>query len=266
MLTSLVITSAITSNSSLIPVFDNITSIECGQSGCSNATLIAAAEQIGSGCATDLQAYNMTNSTLRTIMAQYPLAREVICLQTRTPYNATVAPIPIANPPYNVTNGTAYCTTSLMTAVSAKVGQNLSIPFFMDLYKSYENNTITKYATLFNATDLCNDCIFGAADLIGAVYPVIGNASFSSLGYKNITVNSVNISNITVAGALNSTCAASGYTWTYNGTLPGTVRLGAVNSTFSYSITAGAVSTIGRNSTTPIRRNVAAVKARWIGA
>jgi len=260
-----VIMSAISPNASFVPVMDKITSIECGQSGCSNATLISAAQQIGVGCATDLQQYNITNGTLRTIMAQYPLAREVVCLQTRTPFNGTNAPIPLTNPPYNITNGTAYCTTSLLTQLSAKVGQNISVPLFMDLYSSYQNGTLGNYAKLFNATDLCNDCIFGAADLIGVAYPGVGNVTLSSVGLKNVTINSVSVSNVTIAQALNTTCAAQGYAWTYNGTLPSTVRLGAYNSTTSFNITAGAITTVGKNSTTPIRRNVANIKARWIG-
>lgn len=208
---------------------------------------------------------------MQTIFAQYPLARELTCLQTRTPYNGTDAPLNITSPPFNITNGTVYCSSSVLTEVSAIIGQNISLPFFTDLFKAYQNNTLVNTtlpalgAKFNNASLLCNDCIFGWADLVGVAYPGVGNVSLSSIGQRNVTINGTNISNITIAQALNSTCAAEGYVWTNNGTLPGTVRLGAYNSSFSYNITAGAISTIGKNSTTPIRRNVADIKARWIG-
>lgn len=255
-------------------MLDQLVSIDCGQSGCSNATLTSAVQQFTAGCATDLGRYNVTNSTVRTIVQQYPLAREITCLRTRIPYNGTDAPLNLTSPPYNITNGTAFCVSSVLTEVSAKIGQNLTFPFFNSLVQSYQNNTAPRWLSNFTATDICNDCIFGAADLVGVVYPQVGNATLSSIGLGNITRganitlqdnSTVPAANLTIARALNSTCAAEGFVWTNNGTLPGTIVLSAYNSTFGFNITAGAINTTRSGPFTPIRRNVVGLKARWIG-
>jgi hypothetical protein len=171
----------------------------------------------------------------------------------------------------------------------------------MDLYRAYQNNTLRDYAQTLNFTteDLCDECIFGAANLIGTVYPAIGNITLGSLGFAPNATNSsrpdaVNLgsdpatSNTTLAQALDSTCSAEGLTWTSNGTLPEGIVLGAENSTFGLPLMYGnetftpitPAEPIGSNASTSssssaaapsatasgaARRNVADIKARWVG-
>lgn len=257
---------------SLVPYVNQLVGLECQTSGCSNSTLTSAFNTFSSGCATDLQQYNITNSTLRSIFQQYPLAREVVCLQTVSPFDTTTN----STSTNSTANGNAtYCATSLLNEVQSIAGQNLSVDFFTGLARSVmggnvTNSTYSQIASRFNTTLICNDCIFAAADVIGVAYPSIGNVTLRSIGYRgsagNVTSGNVTYSaNTTVAQALNSTCSAQGLTWNSNGTLPSSIRLGAVNSTFGYPLTAGNGTRQAPATSTPIRRNVADIKARWIG-
>lgn len=71
-----------TSNGSIVPILDKWMTGLCSSQPCSNATLANVTQAIGSGCASDLAQYNITNSTLNDIISNYPLAREVLCLKT----------------------------------------------------------------------------------------------------------------------------------------------------------------------------------------
>lgn len=263
---------------SLVPLVNQLVAVECGNPGCSNATLTSAYNTIAGGCSTDLAKYNVTNSTLRTIFQQYPLAREVVCLQTTIPFNTTTNMTTSysnssTNGTSSSTNGT-YCATSLLNEVQYIVGQNLSINFFTGLAQAYmagnlTNATFAQLGSRFNTSLLCNDCIFAAADVIGVAYPAVGNVTLRSLGlgrtFNFSSANTTYTSNTTVAQALNSTCSAQGLVWNSNGTLPSTILLGAVNSTFGYNLTAANGTRAAPSNPIPIRRNVANIKARWIG-
>lgn len=258
--------------SSLVPYIDQIVSLECATAGCSNSTLTSAYNTLASGCATDLSRYGVSNSTLRTIFQQYPLAREVVCLQTVTPF---VANSTTTSSPSTSTSGNAtYCATSLLNQVQSIAGTNLSAGFISSLAGVGGRNMtgtgpLAQLARRFNATLLCNDCIFAAANVIGVAYPQIGNVTLRSSGLgSNANVTSGNDTyraNTTIAQALDNTCSARGFSWNSNGTLPSTIRLGAVNSTFGYTLIAGNGTRQAPPNPTPIRRNVANIKARWIG-
>lgn len=301
------------SNGSIIPPIDQLLTLDCESAGCSNATISRAVDQIIQGCGADLARYNVSSSIVETIGQHYPLAREVACLRTENTTAVSNATIPSSNSTsssanVSSTNDTVYCATSLLTTVSEKADANLTIPFFLDLYRAYENDTLLDYAKTLNFTseDLCDECIFGAANLIGTVYPAIGNITLGSLGFApnatntSAAVNATGINlgsdpatyNTTLAQVLNSTCSDEGLTWTSNGTLPEGIVLGAENSTFGLPLTYGnetftpivpaepirsnasssmtSASSSAAPSGTPsasaaARRNVADVKARWVG-
>ena len=276
---SVVMSQFSTPNASLIEPLDKLLAIECS-SGCSNETLSAFANNVTTGCGEDLAKYNISSSYIKTAVAQYPLAREVVCLRTsdynsssssNSTSNSTFQPIELTSPPYNITNGTAFCATSLLTEVSSKVGANLTLPFFYDLYKSYQNGTIAQYAKDFAPTDICNECIFAAADVIGVAYPSIGNLTLGSLGLTQTNSSTIDnavspVANITLSQALDGQCAARGLQWTSNGTLPANITLGAENSTFGYELmTANGTYTPAESASPIAKRNVANIKARWVG-
>lgn len=266
-------------NASLIEPIDRLLAIECNGAGCSNETLTGFANNITQGCSEDLSKYNISGDYIKTAVAQYPLAREVVCLRTSNYNESTSAnsssssfePIAITSPPYNVTNGTAFCATSLLTEVSSKVGSNLTIDFFYGLYESYQNGSIAQYASDFKPADLCDECIFAAADVLGVAYPSIGNLTLGDLGLTQTNSSTVNnavdaYANITLSQALDGQCAAYGLTWNSNGTLPANITLGAENSTFGYSLTTENGTYTPAQSASPItKRNVANIKARWVG-
>ena len=270
-------------NASIIAPIDQLLAIECA-SGCSNETLSAFANNVTTGCGEDLAKYNVSTSIIKEAVAQYPLARELLCLRTSN-YNESTAsnssssssssstfePIALTSTPYNITNGTAFCATSLLTEVSAKVGANLTVPFFVDLYQSYQNGSIAKYASAFMPEDICNECIFAAADVLGVAYPSVGNLTLGSLGLTQTNSSAVNsavssVANVTLSQALDGQCAAVGLTWNSNGTLPANITLGAQNSTFGFNLTTENGTHTPEEPATPItKRNVANIKARWVG-
>lgn len=297
-------------NSSLIPPIDQLLAIDCASPGCSNSTITSLIGNITQGCSAELAKYNISSSLITTVAQQYPLAREVVCLRTNDTSaitNSTSTSNSTSTNSSLVTNGIAYCATSLLSTLSTKVNSTLTIPFLVDLYKSYQNNTLIQYASYFSAEDLCDTCIFAAADVIGAVYPQVGNLTLGNLGFSangtnntalNNTISNSTISlpsnpavyNTSIAQALNSTCSADGLTWNSNGTLPEGITQGANNSSFGVTLFYGnetftpvtPAQPIGVNATrsnttssssaaasatasAPARRNVADIKARWVG-
>ena len=70
------------SDNSIVPVLDNFMTELCYNQPCSNDTLTQAAQQISQGCASDLQASNITADTITMIFDIYPTLREVLCLKT----------------------------------------------------------------------------------------------------------------------------------------------------------------------------------------
>lgn len=267
----------------MIEPIDKLLAIDCNGGGCSNETLSGFANNITTGCSEDLAKYNISSDYIKTAVAQYPLAREVVCLRTSN-YNESTSsntssssssssfePIAIADPPYNITNGTAFCATSLLTEVSAKVGSNLTIDFFYGLYQSYQNGSIAQFATGFTPADICNECIFAAADVIGVAYPSIGNLTLGDLGLTMTNSSTINnavdaYANITLSQALDGECAAYNLTWNANGTLPANITLGAENSTFGYELkTENGTYTPAETASPIAKRNVVDIKARWVG-
>ncbi|KAK4686433.1 hypothetical protein P7C73_g3688, partial [Tremellales sp. Uapishka_1] len=238
------------SNGSIIPGIDAYLETTCIGAPCSNETLVNATQTILTGCATDIASLGLSNTTLTEIgeyiVSGYPVAREVACLKTSTPYNATNASIPITNATYNLTNGT-FCATSLLTELSSFLGANLTDTYVETALLGGNATTVQLLKEIPYST-LCSDCIFAAADLIEESYPFLGNYSISN--------------NVTIVQLLDGTCNAAGFNVTSNGTLPSTISEIAVNSTYSYNVTAG---NFTYTPASPVAGNVTAVKKRWLG-
>lgn len=119
-------------------------------------------------------------------------------------YNGTLgaAPISTSSPVYNSTGG-IFCVTSVLTQLSAYFGTNLTLPFIESAVTG-TNSTAQKLGKDINTLILCNDCIFGAVDIIEEAYPMVGDVPVAALlGYAHIN----STSNGTINSVLNSTCA-----------------------------------------------------------
>jgi hypothetical protein len=54
----------------------------CYSQPCSSAALSAAAQTISAGCASDIAAAKLPNTTVSTAFGAYPVLREALCLKT----------------------------------------------------------------------------------------------------------------------------------------------------------------------------------------
>lgn len=214
----------VSSNSSIVPPLDSYLSTICASTPCDPYVLANVSAQVSTGCAADLMAAGISNSTVQAVFANYPLAREIACLKTVMPFNGTNASIPVVSPQYNHTNGT-FCVTSVLTEVSAYLGANLTNNY-VDTFALGANSSATRLLKSIPPSALCSDCIFAAVDLIEEEYPTLG-----MLQLGNSTMNT------TLNQLLNGTCAAQSYNVTMNGTLPSTISEVAYNSSFGYNVT-----------------------------
>lgn len=211
---------AILVNTSIVPEVDYYLSAVCYNAPCSTATLNQTADAIIGGCASDLKEVGVDNQTVHDVFGLYPLAREVACLKTSNPTNVTNAPIPIDSPEYNNTGG-VFCVTDLMTELSGVVGANLTNNY-VDTLALGGNSTALQLLQNLTVSDLCNECIFAAVDIVESEYPQLGNVSVGA----NITVNDF----------LDKSCP--GYNVSTNGTLPTNITVAIENSTFPETIVA----------------------------
>lgn len=144
--------------------------------------------------------------------------------------------------------------TSLLTEVSAYTGANLTLN---TIYQTAMGGlqAAEQLVSKFPKNFLCQDCVFGAVDIVLRKYPQVANVSLMYNGMSNATVGNV----------VNGICP-SNYTWTTNGTLPSTLRPTAINSTFQYNLTVGNMTYSPANVSA--RRSfidVTAAKRRMIG-
>lgn len=111
------------------------------------------------------------------------------------------APIPISTA-YNSTNG-YFCVSSVLTQLSAYYGTNLTVPFVASIISGM-NQTASRLTTSIKANALCNECIFGALDIVQLAYPIVGNTPINVLAQAvNMTVSV----NQTVNQIANGVCA-----------------------------------------------------------
>jgi hypothetical protein len=132
------------------------------------------------------------------------------CSRSSDPYSTNssagfLGPAPIPITAYNSTNGT-FCVTSVLTQLSAYFGTNLTIPYITSIF-SRSNSTASSLFSGISTTVLCNDCIFAAVDVVERAYPSVGDASVSSVVGALGVNSSLAMSNMTLNGLLNSTCA-----------------------------------------------------------
>lgn len=224
------------SDNSIVPVLDNFMTELCYNQPCSNDTLTQAAQQISQGCASDLQASNITADTITMIFDIYPTLREVLCLKTTDYYTAEsyggflgAPPIPISDA-YNLTDG-AFCVSSVLTQLSAYFGSNLTISY-IEAAATGQNQTAVDLLTSIQPNILCNGCIFGAVDVLVAAYPGLANVTAAQVfGYINMTLPSSVPEDTTLPDVMDSTCAY--VPLSVNSTvLPPGVSISIVNSTF----------------------------------
>lgn len=237
----------LTSNSSIVPVLDNFMTDFCyNVQPCSNDTLQQAAQTVLAGCASDLAAGRLPNSTVTTAFSIYPLLREVLCLKTIDPYTSESyggflgePPIPINEQTYNSTDG-YFCVTSFLTQLTAYFGTNATVPYIASIV-SGQNSTALNLLTSINPNILCNECLFGALEVVEAAYPAIGNIELQTIANYAPVVGLpvIQAPNTTINGLFNLTCAYEGLSVSTNGTLPESISVSIVNSTFPYPITDG---------------------------
>ncbi|WWC71356.1 uncharacterized protein I206_105311 [Kwoniella pini CBS 10737] len=224
----------VTSNASIIAPVGTYLDTFCSSQPCSNQTLTAASQQIISGCASDLTKFGITNQTVEWAIAQYPLARDVLCLKTTNPYvgNSTTNATSSAMNTTSLTNSSSstnsssngtFCATSLLTELQSYLGEDLTPTNIATIALGGNSTGLDKIKSI-PPTALCDECIFGALSLVEEQYPQLGN----------ITV----VGNYTLNQFLETTCnkttsGSSGFIISNNGTLPTNITESAINSTLT---------------------------------
>lgn len=230
---------ALTSNGSIIPLLDNFMSDLCYNQPCSDETLSAAAQAIAEGCSADLESEGLDDSVVTAAFDAYPLVREILCTKTDDPYTEEsyggflgAPPVAIDSGEYNSTDG-YFCVTSVLTQLSAYFGSDLSIPYLTGLVTG-ANQTAVDLLTSIEPNIICNDCIFAAAALIEQAYPEAGSVPFDVIfGLLNMT--SPLPEGTTINEFANDTCAYEDRSVPTDGTLPESVTVSIVDSTFAPS-------------------------------
>ncbi|WWC63526.1 uncharacterized protein I303_106129 [Kwoniella dejecticola CBS 10117] len=226
--------SIVTSNTSIIEPMENYLDAFCSAQPCSNATLTEATQTIINGCASDLSQFGVTNQTVEWAIAQYPLARDVLCLKTSDPFTSNSTSSSSANSTSasssanstTSTNSTSsngtFCAVSLLTELQSYLGEDLT-PTNIATTALGGNSTALDNIKSIPPTALCDECIFGALSLVEEQYPQLGNITVVG----NYTLNQF------LETTCNKTTSAEGLTISNNGTLPTNVTESAVNSTLT---------------------------------
>lgn len=227
----------LTSNGSIIPVLDDFMSELCYTEPCSDEALNSASEAVIAGCSNDLSGEGLSDNVVTTAFGAYPLIREVLCTKTDDPYTEEsyggflgAPPTPITE--YNSTDG-YFCVSSVLTQLSAYFGTELTLPYLTSIATG-ENQTAYDLATSIETNVICNDCIFAALALIEQEYPDAGSVPFDIIfGAFNLT--SPLPEGTTINEFADETCAYEGRSVSTDGTLPESVTVSIVNSTFDPS-------------------------------
>lgn len=248
---------------------------------CSNETIANFTESILDGCSSDLEEWAIDPEYIEFAMSQYPLIREVLCLNTTTPeaneelYQnstsstvsssatvssasgrasaavssaaASIATAPavsaasaaaslagrqIASSAVSAVSGvssvaastsaaaessttmatatatssgavpsstaavneTTSCPISILTQLEEILGANLTLSYLINVYVG-GNNSVFDEILSTPKTALCDDCIFGAVDLVAESWPAVVNLTIAG--------------NYSVASFLNETCEAT---------------------------------------------------------
>jgi hypothetical protein len=215
----------------------------CYSAPCSNDTVQSTIAAITQGCSADLARSGLPNNTVAAAFSLYPTVREVLCLKTTEPYTEEsysqyedgslgVPPIPVTQ--YNSTGG-YFCVSSFLTQLSAYYGTNLTVPFVTGIVTG-ANTTAGELTKNIDLNIVCNECIFGALDIVQLSYPAVGNTPINqAAALLNLTVSL----NQTVNEIVNGECEYVPLMVSQNGTLPDNVSVSIVNSTFPFTVTNG---------------------------
>lgn len=163
-----------TSNVSLVqPVASWLNGL-CAASPCDNATLSSAAQNVSSGCQTDLASHETAVSAATILNAAiqfYPTVRQVVCLKdTGTSGNGEL------------------CITELLTDVQTAIGQPLSINTLSQIPAIISNGSFAGISIPSAVT--CSSCTQAAWSIVDQEIPQAANVSV-------------------ITNALNSKCGAS---------------------------------------------------------
>jgi hypothetical protein len=116
--------------------------------------------------------------------------------------------IPITTPPYNSTDGT-FCVTSLLTQLSAYFGTNLTVPFFGGILTG-QNTTALQLVAGIQPNIICNECLFGALDVVNLPYPQVGMTPLAPIvSYLGFDASAYG--NVTITQVFDATCAYKEY-------------------------------------------------------
>merc|ERR1712071_490383 len=126
--------SVITASGSIVAPLDNYLGTICSSSACSNGTLTEANNTITDNCGTDIQDRNTLVTALQTIIDEYPVVREVACLQA--------------------TGNNTRCLTQTPYAVQNATGEQLSTSFLTGMLSGSGLSNLTN----IDASVLCTDC------------------------------------------------------------------------------------------------------------
>ncbi|OCF32671.1 hypothetical protein I316_05592 [Kwoniella heveanensis BCC8398] len=224
-----ILTQVVTAPGSILEPIENYLDTFCASEACSNETIANATQSVLQGCGSDLTNFGVTNRTVEWAMAQYPLARDLLCLKTTDPFtadNATVSANTTSASSTNSSSNGTFCATSLLTELQSYLGTNLTVTSIItDALGG--NATALQTIKSIPPSALCNDCVFAAISLVEEQYPQLGNVSIGNTtlnGFLEGTCNSTSSSNST---------SSETYEITTNGTLPDSIVEGASNSSLS---------------------------------
>lgn len=166
---------ATTANTSVVPAIDNWLSGVCAASPCSNSTLMAAAQNITTGCQNDLNNIGISSddaqNIVNTVLPFYPTIRKVACLKDTKSSNNTL------------------CVTEVLDDLQDAIG-SLSINNIISTAQGVINGTET-ISIPKNVT--CNDCTEAAWAVIRQDIPAaatntdVTNAIASQCGNDFVT-------------------------------------------------------------------------------
>jgi len=228
---------ALMSNESIVLPLDDFMSDLCYSQPCSDATLSAAAQAVTAGCSSDLQQDGFSDSVVSNAFQAYPVVREILCTKTSDYYTEEsyggflgAPPIPIDGMTYNSTDG-YFCVTSVLTQLSAYFGTELTVPFISSIV-SGDNSTALNLVKTINPNVICNDCIFATFDILGQAVPALADVTVDSI-FGALNMTSPAPAGTTLVDLAEGTCAYQNRTVTTDGTLPESVTVSIVNSTFT---------------------------------
>jgi hypothetical protein len=95
--------------------------------------------------------------------------------------------------------------TSVLTQLSAYFQTNLTLPYIISTVTG-ANTTALDLATSIQPNIICNECLFGALEVVDLAYPVVGNVP-AGLIVSYLGVDGSAFVPTTINGLFNETCA-----------------------------------------------------------